>query len=106
MAHQFTPTYPKLEQSYMEGILKAEMLLINFREDVRFFTVEVYDSDWKKLPFATVDKVLEVRHLDRRPITVYVRQKDDVRYICTRSETLVHEAGPTTVASKICSKVQ
>ena len=36
-AHEFTPTYPKLKTSYVEGVLYATMTLFNARDDVEYY---------------------------------------------------------------------
>ena len=44
-AHEWTPTYPTLSPSYVEGVSKADMLLVNMRNDVKYFELSVFDND-------------------------------------------------------------
>lgn len=108
MAHQFVPTYPKLEQSYVPGILKARMELFNSRSDVTFYEIEVFDKDWNPVPFATESKVLQIPHLTKKNIDVHIREQDRNRalYICSKSKLLSQGNQVTMIASKICSKIK
>jgi len=107
-SHEFTPTYPTLETSYMSGILKAEMHLFNSRKDINYYSVSVYDKDWKPVNFATESKIIQMDYLDHKDIEVYVRKKDQEKahYICTKSKILKGKSAPTLLASRICSKIK
>ena len=108
-AHEFTPTYPKLEQSYMEGVLKVSMRLFNKRNDIRYYQVGVYDDDWNKIPFiVTGGKIINVEYLETKLFDVYIQSKsrNKVRYICTMSKTLQDGKTKTLLKSRICSKVK
>ena len=85
-SHELTPTYPTLETSYMSGVLKAEMHLFNSRKDINYYSVSVYDKDWKPVKFATESKIIQMDYLDHKDIEVYVRTKDQEKahYICTK----------------------
>jgi hypothetical protein len=40
-AHQFTPTYPKFETSFVEGVYFTKMELFNKRKEIDFFELGV-----------------------------------------------------------------
>lgn len=106
-AHELTPTYPKLEPAVYDGILVADMVLFNRREDVNYYEIEVWDDNWNKIPFATSEKIVKMRYLERKRLYVYIKETDadKIRYICTRSKIL-KGGGPTVIASNICSKIK
>ena len=107
-AHEWTPTYPKLKYSFVEGVLVTQMTLFNSRKDVNYYEVSVWDKDWNSVPFSTADRVVRVNHLQRKRIDVYVRQKDKdtVVYICSKSKILSDDEKGTIVSSRICSKIK
>ena len=107
-AHQFTPTYPELSLSYVKGVYKADMLLFNNRQDISYYSIGVYDKDWKPVKFATENRIVKMQHLERKNITVYIREeeKEEALYICSKSKTLVDEAQTSIVTSRICSKIK
>lgn len=106
--HQFTPTYPKLEPSYIDGVLVTKMELFNSRQDVNFYEVSVSTEDWKPVPFATESNIVEVAYLQRKTIEIYIRERDRQRavYICTKSKLQENKTGVTLVSSRICSKIK
>jgi hypothetical protein len=107
-AHQFTPTYPELSLSYVKGVYKADMLLFNNRQDISYYAIGVYDKDWKPVKFATENRIVKMEHLERKNITVYIREEDKEKalYICSKSKTLVDYAQTSIVTSRICSKIK
>ena len=107
-AHQFTPTYPKLEPSYVEGILEAKMVLFNRRNDVEYYELGVYDAEWNPVPFTSTSKLIKVAYLETKRIDVYVRNSDRKRvvYICTISKLSTNTKDTTLISSRICSKVK
>jgi hypothetical protein len=109
LAHDFTPTYPKLETTHMGGVLKASMKLFNKRDDIRYYRVGVYDSEWNKVPFiVTGGNVINVEYLDTKRFDVYIQEsnRDRVTYFCTKSLTL-HDGSTRSIwASRSCSKVK
>jgi hypothetical protein len=107
-AHQFTPTYPKLEPSYVEGILQAKMVLFNRRNDVEYYELGVYDIEWNPVPFTSTSKLIKVAYLETKRIDVYVRNSDRKRvvYICTISKLSTNTKDATLISSRICSKVK
>ena len=107
-AHQFTPTYPKLYSSFIDGLLVTRMSLFNKRSDVEHYQINVYDKDWKEVPFATTVKIIEVKYLETKQIDVYIRNADKERavYICSRSKLKAKSETSTLIASRICSKIK
>lgn len=107
-AHEFTPAYPTLEQSYMDGILTTKMLIFNRREDVNYYELSVFDGEWNPIPFAATDKIVEVKYLQRRFVEIYIREKDRPRavYICSKSKIQTEGDMITVVSSRICSKIK
>ena len=106
-AHELTPTYFELRPSIYNNVYLTDMTIFNRREDVRFYQIEVYDKDWNPVSFATSERIMEMRYLERRKFEIYIK-KDDldrVTYICTRSK-LLKGGGPTVIASNICSKIK
>jgi len=107
-AHEFTPTYPKLKTSYVEGVLYATMTLFNARDDVEYYQFGVFDADWNKVPFAMQNKIMRFKHLEKKKVEIYIREKDskDAVYICSKSKLLVDGGSKTSIISKICSKIK
>ena len=107
-AHQFTPTYPELSLSYVKGVYKADMLLFNSRQEISYYSIGVFDKDWKPVKFATENRIVKMEHLERKNITVYIREEDKEKalYICSKSKTLVDYAQTSIVTSRICSKIK
>jgi hypothetical protein len=107
-AHEFTPTYPKLETSYVEGVLYASMTLFNARKDVEYYEFGVFNAEWEKVPFAMQNKVMRFKHLEKKKVDIYIREKDkeEVVYICSKSKLIVTGNAKTSLSSRICSKVK
>lgn len=105
-AHQWTPTYPKFENSFVEGVVVTTMKLFNRREDVRFYEINVYDKEWNPIRFATATKVVEMNYLEQKDIEIYVLESDcdQIEYICTVSKLLLDDTD-NGINSRICSKV-
>ena len=108
VAHQFTPTYPKFAPSFVDGVLSTKMELFNKRQDAEYYELDVYDANWNTLPFATENKLINIRYLETKPVNVYIRAQDLSRvvYICTESRLQKQDARDTVISSKICSKVK
>lgn len=106
--HEMTPTYPELRPSYIDGLYSASMKLFNRRDDVIFYDISVFDSEWKSIPFATQDKLIRIDYLEKKDFVVYIRGSDydRVEYICTSSKLLKNNVGSTAVNSRICSKIK
>lgn len=107
-AHELTPTYPQLKQSYLDGILVANMKIWNRRNDVEYYEVSVLDKYMKRVPFATSSKIFKVEYLGHKNIDVYIRKKDKdrVEFICTTSKQLKEDVQSTGIMSMICSRVK
>lgn len=108
-AHQFTPTYPKLTSSYIEGVLHTEMKLFNRRNDVEYYELSVFDKDWNEVEFAIIGgKIFSVPYLQTKSLDIYISNKDAPRvvYICTTSKIVRKDVSSTLISSKICSKVK
>lgn len=105
-AHQWTPTYPQFEKSYVEGVVVTTMKLFNKRQDVSFYEINVYDEEWNPIRFATASKIVEVPYLEKKNIDIYILEIDcdRIEYICTISKLLADEEG-NGINSRICSKV-
>lgn len=85
------------------------MQLFNNRKDVEYYKISVFDKDWNKVPFSTgYDDVMRIPYLQRKKVSVYIRDKDKgrVTYICSRSKSLLDGKNETFVASRICSKIK
>lgn len=107
-AHQWTPTYPKWESSYVDGVVSVKMELFNSRKDIEWYGIQVLDADMKPVPFVTSEKVMKVPHLKKKKVEVYVRKKDIERavYICSVSKLMKEQRSRAAVASRICSKAK
>ena len=107
-AHEFTPTYPKLKNSHVEGVLYTTMTLFNMRKDVEYYEFGVFNAEWEKVPFAMQQKVMRFKHLEKKKVDIYIREKDkeEVVYICSKSKLVVTGTAKTSVSSRICSKVK
>lgn len=108
MAHQFTPTYPKFDPSYVEGIVQTKMELFNSRKDVSFYELGVYTEQWDPIPFASENKLIQMKYLETRKINVYLKTQNlrEATYICTTSLLKKEDMKHTGIASKICSKIK
>jgi hypothetical protein len=109
MAHELTPTYPKLTPSHIPGVLSTHVVLWNGRQDIGWYKVEVFDNDMKPINFiATGGDLKKVDYLNRAHIEVFVREedKDVATYICTQSKIRKGSVQKSLVASKVCSKIR
>ena len=106
-AHEWTPTYPKFEPSFMDGIVMTTMKIFNKRKDVEYYEIAVYDEEWNTVPFATTQKLINVGYLGQESVQIYIRETDcdRIEYICTTSRQLELNAPVSGVESRICSKV-
>jgi len=107
-AHEWTPTYPSLRLSHVPGILTTDMFLFNSRADVDYYQISVWDENWNSIKFATESKTLPLQYLDRKKITIYIREKDKdtATYICSKSKLIVEGKARSSIASRICSKIK
>lgn len=107
-AHQFLPTYPKFENSFVEGVVYTKMELFNKRKEIGFYELGVFDADWNTIAFATESKIVRVNYLETKYINIYIKKEDLKRavYICTESKIKKEDIQATSIASKICSKIK
>lgn len=68
----------------------------------------MYDNDWNPISFASQDKIIRIRYLEKKKIDIYVRNEDAKRvvFVCTTSKLLKADVISTGITSKICSKVK
>lgn len=109
-AHEWTPTYPKPTMSHVAGVIKVEMRLFNGREDIEYYDINVFDSEWNPTPFALSNgkTMVRVKPNTRLGIDVYIRQKDLPRavYVCSKTKPLAEDESKTMLFSRICSKIK
>jgi len=106
-AHEWTPTYPKFEPSFLDGIVVTTMSLFNKREEIEYYEITVFDEEWQPVPFASTSKLVHVSYLETKSIDIYIREVDcdRIEYICTESKIFIDDTSQTGVTSRICSKV-
>jgi len=106
-AHTWTPTYIKMNPSFVEGIYQTEMYLWNSRKDASYYTFEVFDDNFKPIPFATAQRTIQVDYLKKEKVVIYLREIDlfNAVYICSRSMILQQDKTATVISSRICSKI-
>lgn len=107
-AHEMTPTYPKLEQSHLDGVLKTTMQMFNKRADVEYYEIGVFDENFDPIPFVTSYNVIKIEYLGHVTFDIYIRKIDRDRavYICSRSKLRADGTTKTAVSSRICSKIK
>ena len=107
-AHQWTPTYPEMRPSFVEGVRTTKMRLFNKRKDVRYYEIQVLDSEFRPVSFATNEKIVFVDYLKTKTIDVYVPNKAtrERLYICSVSKQVKQGTSKTMVTSRICSKTK
>ena len=107
-AHQFLPTYPKFQYSFIDGVVYTKMELFNKRQEVEYYELGVFDESWNPVTFASENKLIRIGYLQTKQINVYLRKEDlkKATYICTESKTKKEDVQTTVISSKICSKIQ
>jgi hypothetical protein len=107
-SHQFTPTYPELVPSHINGVYQTTMILFNRRDDIEYYQINVYDQEWNPVAFAIGQRIIRLPYLERTNFTLYVRNEDKnkVKYICTKSKIVKDDLQSAVVASRICSKIK
>jgi hypothetical protein len=107
-AHQFLPTYPTFEYSFVEGVVQTKMQLFNKRKEIEYYELSVYDADWKPLSYATESKIVKIQYLQTKDITIYIKKEDlkRIKYICSESKIQKDNIQNTVVSSRICSKIK
>lgn len=108
VAHEMTPTYPKLQPSHIQGILKTSMKMFNKRADVEYYEIAVFDKDFEPVPFVTSFNIIKLKYLNHVKFDVFIREADRKRavYICSKSKLRSEENVRTAVSSRICSKIK
>ena len=107
VAHQMVPSHVYPEW-YGDTVERVSLTITNMRDDVRFYKVGVYDDTFNPVVFATSEKLIELKHLERRRFEVYLRKGSSPkpRYVCTESKLIGNSSARTMVASRVCSKIQ
>ncbi len=107
-AHELTPTYPEVKPSYIDGVSVIKMKMWNRRSDASYYEINVFDSEWKSVPFASPEKVMKLGYLEHKSFELYIRDADcdKVTYICTTSKQLKQDVQSTGIKSRICSRVK
>ena len=107
-AHEMTPAYPKLNPSFVDGVKHTQVLLFNKREDVHYYEIGVFDSEWRPVTFATGYKVVRLSYLSKLYIDIYMADADAKRavYVCSISKLRGEPKNGTLVSSRICSKIK
>jgi len=84
------------------------MRLFNKREDVSYYEVQVLDSEFRPVSFATNEKIVYINYLQTKSIDVYVPNKATRQplYICTISKQVRQNVTKTSVVSRVCSKTK
>ena len=103
-----TPAYPKLKQSYIDGVYVTKMKLFNRRKEIEYYAIQVFTHDWKPLPFASTSRIINIGFNKRKLFEVYIRSRDvdNATYICNESKVFKNTNQVTLVSSKICSKIK
>ena len=103
-----TPTYPDLKVSHIARVHIAKVKIFNKRDDVRYYSLSVFDADWKPIPFASENRIVEVQLNKSKIVEIYIRSKDADRvvYICSESKLFKGTEKVSLVSSRICSKVK
>jgi len=107
-SHEMTPTYPKFESSFVKGVMKTKMRLFNRRNDVSYYEIGVFDSEWKPVPFVTSYKVMKMEYLDTAEFDIYINKANlsTATYICSKSKLQKKDVVSSGIASRICSKIK
>ena len=101
-----TPTYPKWQVTYIEGVKKATMKMVNKRADVEWYEIDVFDNEWKPIPFVTKSKILKIKYLGHKKFDVYINAKDSERteYLCSTSKLIADGSTKPMLETRICSR--
>lgn len=107
-AHQWLPTYPKLERSFVPGVWYTTLELFNSRKDVEYYQISVLDKDMQPVKFASRNRLVNVPYTKRVKVDVYIREEDKDRavYICSLSKLFPGKETATVISSRICSKIK
>ena len=106
MAHELTPTYPKLTPTYIDGVLSTKLIMWNARVDVEHYKIEVTNAFWNDVPFITDEKIVRLGYQERREIEIFLPEDTTAQYICTRSLLEKGKRSRSIISSKVCSKIK
>ena len=106
MAHELTPTYPKLAPTYVKGVLSTKLIMWNARVDVEHYKIEVTNAFWNDVPFITDEKIVRLGYQERREIEIFLPEDTTAQYICTRSLLEKGKRSRSIISSKVCSKIK
>jgi hypothetical protein len=106
-AHEMTPAYPVVKPSHVDGVVKVEMSLLNSREEIEWYQIELFDLNWTNIPFASSYRIINIGYKERKSFDVYIRKSDmdEAVYLCTTSKVRKTSKSRTLVSSKICSRL-
>jgi hypothetical protein len=106
-AHEMTPAYPVVKPSHVDGVVKVEMSLLNSREEIEWYQIELFDLNWTNIPFASSYRIINVGYKERKSFEVYIRKvdMDEAVYLCTTSKVRKTSKSRTLISSKICSRL-
>lgn len=107
-AHQFLPTYPTFQHSFIQGVVYAKMELFNKRKEVEYYELGVFDANWSPVTFASENKIIQIGYLQTKYINVYLRKEDLTKaaFICTESKFPKRDEQAALISSRICSKIK
>mgnify|MGYP000943690268 CR=1 FL=1 len=106
--HEFTPTYPKFDSSYVDNVVTTKMKLFNRRKEISYYEIGVFDDEWNPITFATENRIVNIEYLGTKSIDIYIKNSDlsRIRYICSVSKIIKGTVKSSGVKSKICSRVK
>jgi hypothetical protein len=106
-AHEMTPAYPVVKPSHVAGVVKVEMSLLNSREEIEWYQIELFDLNWTNIPFASSYRIINIGYKERKSFDVYIRKSDmdEAVYLCTTSKVRKTSKSRTLVSSRICSRL-
>jgi hypothetical protein len=109
-AHEFTPAYPKLRQSFMAGVWTTDLKLFNKRPEITYYEFGVFNENWGPVRFATPHRIEKIPYLTTEIIEFYIKDEDvnEAIYICSTSKVVrsLNEGLTPHVSSRICSKIK
>ena len=108
LAHEQTPTYATWTPSHIDKIVKTEIQIFNKRSDVDYFEIGVFSPDWEMLQFVTTWNIIEIAHLERKSIDIYMTEANAISamYICSISKIRSTDQSSTGIATQICTKLK
>ena len=108
IAHEMTPTYPKMRPSHLDNVYVTTMEMFNKRQDVEYYEIGVFDKDFKPVPFVSKYEIINLRYLGHVTFDIYIRKSDVGRaeYICSKSKLRKDDSVRTAISSRICSKIK